>query len=390
MSVALPMYTDALGKHKLCGQDYSVGDPYFVLLYTAFWFIAFFGALIIIAKLLNPKFPLHSTVGFWMRCFIGLLNSLNGIFVVFASLPSRTPAFLQPLLSTVVIPFTVIFRFIILRKKVSVPRLICCLAVVVGLIISAEPVIFNIDGGNEGGSTEKSSSAKKAIWSAVFAFGFVPLAISNVVQEMTVKTTKEGDRDEKKAKDDVNTLVFMLWIQIWTFIFLGIAFWIDFIPEFGMYSHPDEFGDMMSDGMKCMFGAGPSPSKIANCTMMPDNPLYNPDPHCTMPNGRCWLFIVFYCLANLFSLMLIKYADGAIYLVIVNALVNPISGVFWTLFALRGRDSKFYWAPTFNAATIYVLAGLAMMVPAVVIYNMLGRKEKQAQREPSGERGGVN
>jgi hypothetical protein len=47
---------------------------------------------------------------------LGLFTALNGILVVFASPPNRTPGYLQGILSTTSIPFTIICRIIFLRK----------------------------------------------------------------------------------------------------------------------------------------------------------------------------------------------------------------------------------------------------------------------------------
>lgn len=53
----------------------------------------------------------------WRVYFImGLFTTLNGVCIVFASPPSRTAPYLQGVLSTMIIPFTVLCRLLILRK----------------------------------------------------------------------------------------------------------------------------------------------------------------------------------------------------------------------------------------------------------------------------------
>ena len=99
-------------------------DEYPVIFFTAIWFPVFFFGLVFLQKFIAPNsIQWRSILGTWrnvpVNLFVGLLNCLNGILVVYASDPQRTSPSLQALLSTSVIPFTVICRYIFLRKGKS-------------------------------------------------------------------------------------------------------------------------------------------------------------------------------------------------------------------------------------------------------------------------------
>ena len=391
MTVTLPMFSSSLESHVICNTTVAVGDVYFLLTFTAFWFILFFGFLIVIAWLLNPAFPIHSSVRHRDRCILGFLNAINGILIVFSSPEDRTPAFLQPLLSTIIIPFTVLASFVLLRKREGIPRLICCLAVVIGLIISTEPVIFNLDGQGSSGAVH-TKPIVKFVWSCVFMLGFVPLAINNVFEEKIVKRAANSEKLKmskggEAGDKDVNSLLLMFWINLWTFVVFGLMFWTDFIPVFGTVNGFTEFKEHMNDGFSCMTGHAHPPTHYyhnvsVNCSSSIGTDRYNPDPTCQLPLQYCWLFILFYCLANLFSLMLIKYASGAVYLVVVQGLITPLGAIFFYLFPID-KDARVHWKPVYyKTASTFTMMGLLIMVPAVIAYNVIGiytSKQKKAK-----------
>ena len=78
----------------------------------------------------------------------------------------------------------------------------------------------------------------------------------------------------------------------------------------------------------------------------------------------------------MFNLLLIKYTDGAVYSVIVQALVTPLATIFWTLFK---AEPTFTWFPVFDQNTVYVLGGLAIMMPSVVMYTVFSGDAEQSQ-----------
>nr|XP_054750621.1 uncharacterized protein LOC129256445 [Lytechinus pictus] len=343
MAITLPLFSASMVTE-------SSTDEYPVLFFTALWFPIFFLGLVAINKLIDPEMSLKSTVSHRVMAMVGGMNSLNGLLVVYASDPERTSPQLQAILGTSVIPFTVISRYIILRKGVSRARLVCTGIVLIGLFISLEPVIFSIDqpdsgSGGGGGGGGHGTSVAQVLWPFVFALGFLPLGILNTLIERELK------------RDQTQSLVFQTWVQFYSTIIICLLFWTDFIPGFGAASNPSEFWDNLKHGFNCMYGQNPTCS---------DAVLY------------AILFIISYCLANLFIFLLVRFAEGAVYLVIVQALVTPLGAIFWTLF---NPDPSFHWKPVFNLATAFVLGGLVIMVPAVVFYNYFGNREAKEEEK---------
>ena len=108
-TIALPAYTSAVTN--------SGSDPFSVALIAGFWFQWFLLLVALIYKVfIDFSMNLLPTTEWKIMLLIGFLNGVAGIPLVFASDPKRTPPYLQSLLSTLVIPYTVIFRYLILRK----------------------------------------------------------------------------------------------------------------------------------------------------------------------------------------------------------------------------------------------------------------------------------
>lgn len=82
--------------------------------------------------------------------------------------------------------------------------------------------------------------------------------------------------------------------------------------------------------------------------------------------GIYWAAIVFYCSSKLLSLLLIRYTDGANYLVIIQALATPIVAIFWTLFSYK---DGFHWQPHFTLSTGFIFFGMLIIIPCIIFYN---------------------
>ena len=80
--------------------------------------------------------------------------------------------------------------------------------------------------------------------------------------------------------------------------------------------------------------------------------------------------------ANFCSLLLTRYAEGAIYTSIISALATPMGALFWSVFS----SEPFQYNPQFTVQTAYTLAGLTLMVPGTIIYNYFSFKEEKEDR----------
>ena len=116
-----------------------------------------------------------------------------------------------------------------------------------------------------------------------------------------------------------------------------------------------ELGEHIRKGMACQFGF---------------------DSSCGDVVLRAVLFIFFYTTGNLIALLLVKYAEGAIYMVVVRALVTPLGSLFWTVFQ---AEPFFAWHPTFTITTGFILGGLAVMMPAVVMYSIFSVQDQKEE-----------
>ncbi|ETO12455.1 hypothetical protein RFI_24920 [Reticulomyxa filosa] len=74
---------------------------------------------------------------------VGTCNGLNGFFLVFAA--SVTAPFLQAILGTFQIFWTILFRFIILRKLPNVRQTLYAVGVFCGLFLASVPSVFGLD-----------------------------------------------------------------------------------------------------------------------------------------------------------------------------------------------------------------------------------------------------
>ena len=372
----MPIAADSFQKHVACDKPRKVGNVYFFVFNGGVTIAIFVGVMVLLARCFSKGFSLRCGASHRVRVMCGMLIAIGGTVGVFSSLPERVPVFIQPLLGVTGLPLTVLFRYLILKKKVSVPRLICIFASLVGIVIATEPVIFKM---NADSSVHNSPSharpVNQVLWILVSFLSGIPYAIMVVLLEGTLQSQKSTK--ESTAKEDVDSLLFNFWVNVWAAVGIGMLFWMDFIPWFGQSKNFSEFASSMKAGYGCLFGAPPSPYSYPDCTLAYLNStakpadMFNPDPHCTVPTVKFYFQIFCTAVASPLSFLVVKYTDGAIFFVLVQTLCTPLSTVFWFLVHLNS-SSHLYWEPAFNEGSAYVLAGLAVLFPAVAIYNYLG------------------
>ncbi|XP_025080173.1 LOW QUALITY PROTEIN: uncharacterized protein LOC112555845 [Pomacea canaliculata] len=326
------------------------GNVFTVLLYSALWFPLVFAVLALAAEgrtlkkvTVDKSLSLAPTSTWRVYCIMGLTMGLNGLIVVFASPPSRTAPYLQGLLSTSLIPFTVLSRFLLLRKGISLRRLGCTIAVLIGIFITVEPQIWSLPGSDDNSSSGESK-VDRIVWPIIFAVGFLPAAVNVVICERELQKTQ------------AQSLSFMTWCQVFQLFTLLPLFWMDFIPFFGTSNSFDDFRHHLR-GFTCNFSSADDCRGLA---------------------AKNWLFILSYCLSNLFQFFLIQQTEGAVFTVVVQSLVTPMASLFWTFFKLDSSTLDLVWSPDFTETTVFTLGGLAIIVPAVILYNVFGRMDAKA------------
>ena len=109
INVSLPIYAGTM--------DVIGADAYVLLSQGVIWFVIIFVIMTqALHYLFDNRINLKPTGSFKILFVMGFLTTMNGVLVVYASPPNRTPPYLQGLLTTTSIPFTVICRIIWLRK----------------------------------------------------------------------------------------------------------------------------------------------------------------------------------------------------------------------------------------------------------------------------------
>ena len=81
------------------------------------------------------------------------------------------------------------------------------------------------------------------------------------------------------------------------------------------------------------------------------------------------IYITAYASTTMFSILLIRFAEGAVFTTVVLALVTPLSTLFWMLFQPM---PTLHFEPVFDLSMIFVIVGLLIMMPAVIMYAYLG------------------
>lgn len=339
-NVSLPLWVDSTNANT----SGPTVDSYFVLSFASLSFVIIFGLGTLLIRIMSPQELGETEKRFPHRLLflVGFCDALNGLLVVFASKGSRTPPYLQAILGNFIIPLTVLFRLLILRKKPTRLKLLCALVVFVGLFISLIPTIFpQVDPKAEKTKNE-AHGASRVLWPIIFMLGFVPAAVMNVLEERGVKMEIKESHGSKKG---INLVYFLFWTSLYQLLCVSLFFWADFLPWYGQVDNIKEFGKNWWYGIQCFFhGAG-----------------------CSSTSGiRGTMFILMYVVSYVGGANLLRHAEGATWLAIVTSLVTPLGFIFWTLFT----ESPFKWHPEGHVSTWFSTGALGLMVPAIFVYNM--------------------
>ncbi|KAL8571101.1 hypothetical protein ACOMHN_010562 [Nucella lapillus] len=328
------------------------GCPYAMILIVTLVSPVFFTILTaVIRYLCNGPVSLAPISPWWVTCFGGAMYTLTGLGISITGLPERTPSHLQGILVSMKIPYTVVIRILWLWKGLSPRRLVCTVILLIGVFISLEPRIWSLPGSKSQPlqqEEEESFAGSTVVWPVLFSLSYLPLAFVAVLCERELK------------KEDAQPLNFILWIQIFQVLTLLSFFWIDVFPYVGTAKSFGEVFDHIGREFSCHFSSEESCHGLAL---------------------KGWIYILSYCLSNLLQFLLIQRAEGAVFTMIVQSVVTPLSTLFWTFLRFDEASNRLSWGPEFTMTTGFTLLGLVIIVPAVVMYNVFSRwdaKEEQA------------
>ncbi|KAL9954562.1 hypothetical protein ACROYT_G042118 [Oculina patagonica] len=334
-NVSLPLWIHSINDKNSTAPTV---DSYFVLSFASLSFVVIFGLGTLFLHVFSPRDigQTERTFPHLLLFLVGLCNALNGVLTVFASNSSRTPLYLQAILGTLMIPLTILFRRLILRKKPTLKKLLCAVTVTVAPIVCLIPKFVPKLDLKHG----KQESGVHSVWPLVFTISFVMAAIMNVLEEKGVKMQNEMSRR------GVNLVYFLFWTSAYQLLCVGSLFWLDILPWYGNVDNIKEFGKKWWSGLQCFFGAA----------------------GCDATSGtRGTMFILMYVLSYVGGANLLRHAEGATWLAIVTSLVTPLGFIFWSLFS----EVPFKWQSDSHVGTAgFGVGTLLIMFPAILIYNM--------------------
>eukprot|EP00696_Hemimastix_kukwesjijk_P005681 gnl/Hemi2/17159_TR5709_c0_g1_i1.p1 gnl/Hemi2/17159_TR5709_c0_g1~~gnl/Hemi2/17159_TR5709_c0_g1_i1.p1 ORF type:complete len:417 (-),score=128.75 gnl/Hemi2/17159_TR5709_c0_g1_i1:105-1295(-) len=285
-NVGLPIFISTLG---------DVNDAFFVLFFCALSFVILFFSTLAFLHATTNEITYDRTNFPHLKLFmVGFFNALNGILIVYASPPQRTSPALQAILPNALVPFTVFFSKVILKKVYSTKSLIGACVVGLGIIISLIPVFTNMDG-----------LGSSVIWPLIFTFGVVPGAAMNVLEEAAFSDMKS-----------LHVVFLLAWTSFYQLISMAFLFWVDLLPGFGSSSNFNDFWNNLSYGFSCFF----------NTT---DRVVVDAD--CSSAGWKGMIFIMAYVGTYYYGGLLMKYAS-ANFQVFAQMCVTPLSVLFWFFF----------------------------------------------------------
>ena len=115
-----------------------------------------------------------------------------------------------------------------------------------------------------------------------------------------------------------------------------------------------QFKEHLTNGAKCMYGQATSLCESSTAAYY-------------------WMFIISYCLANMMYFLLIRFADGAVYLVITLSASVPFGSL---IFALIQTDPKFHWD---NTVWCRIVGEIIIIIAVGVFYRFSERSERESR-----------
>eukprot|EP01012_Entosiphon_sulcatum_P055583 TRINITY_DN7778_c0_g1_i1.p1 TRINITY_DN7778_c0_g1~~TRINITY_DN7778_c0_g1_i1.p1 ORF type:complete len:432 (-),score=54.76 TRINITY_DN7778_c0_g1_i1:786-2048(-) len=316
-------------------------DPYALALFPNFVFATVFGLWntfisFCTAELstIESDFP-HSNV-----FLTGVCNGVSTVLYACASLPRRTSPVLQPLLTNITLPVTVVLRFILLDKPATNQQLWAISVCIIGVVVSSLPGFLGVTGA----AHQTFIDPARLVWSLCFLFAGVPVAIQLVAEEEILQTqgsvpTWRGNR----TKRYLNSVWFLFWNSFYSLLTVVALVWLDFIPGFGKLVSMESFSGAMRSALFCFTGR-------EKCNVFP------------VVSFIAYMSIE--TLASVSTVLLLRYAEGATWVAMLSALKAPLASVTWLLFSA----DPFEWQPNFANDSTLLFVGIAVILISLVVY----------------------
>ncbi len=351
-------------------------SPYGILMVNTIFFPAIFGLLLVFYAAFRRDWGVlllsdnASQRSLWMRgseaqtlALTGLFNALNGIFIVYASPPSRTPPLIQAVLQNAGVIFSVPFSIWWLGdKKAYCSRypLLAALLVALSVVVSILPTIL------EGNAGDDLNGASSAAWCFIYIAGLIPAAAYNVLQQRYLIQSGALEVSASVSKIVKASLRMLFYSCLWMLVFMVLLFWTDLLPWFGSsspaaaaaageaagaaspISQLSYFIQQTTFSIACSFGGG---GAVGDGSAYPDLGLPT--------SGACGTLIPVYAYGFVFSYT-ISYLSGAAlnresstYTMLSFVLVTLMTSAVWYI---PGTNPNPQNTPVWSVATSIALS----------------------------------
>jgi len=355
---------------SLCFKSigYTLGPyPYFILIAVSSAFVPIFFGIVLYIDLFSGGFVEAQTSWKFKRHFgvIGVLNALNGIFIIFAN--PYVSGVLQTMLSQVTsplialkmyfttfninhifiqlfyfvyhqasIPFTMGLSVIMIGSRFQILEYTGAVVIFIGLLVMIAPSIHNSRELGEGTDLK---------WAAVFLFGQIPAALGSVYQESAFKESK------------CNVVYMMAWSSLAQALVLLCAAPINLIS--GVDSSTEPFFQGIASAARCTTGLTPG---------------------CEEAGWLLSLCILTMLLTNALQAYVVKLGSAALSVLIVT-LVTPMSAIAFTLPFIMGSHTETPSWTTWLALGLLLLGVALFRAPTF----LEGVEEAGSVMQPSPE-----
>jgi len=355
-TVSLPLWVGSFLEpgHGMDPKFFS--GPYVILFFTSLALALAFGVLAVItyfAAKRPPPLPLSENWGLLFG--VALSMALNGLFLVYASPPDRTPEILQAILLNTGFLWSIPASKLLVEEKsrykfCQPAPLVAVGCVVWGTVISMIPLIISV----WNSTAPIFSTSGQFLWTVVFLISVAPAAISNVFQEKILRR-----REGCEGKNDFfDIIVLNFWGTLIQFFILVALFWLDIIPGFGFSTTP---GHTAKENLHQFFTD------------------FNATAHCFFSPMECantlWLGFIFFLsffIQNMVGSAL--SAESANYVNIAMTLATPVCTLFWIVFPVLNTSP--IPAPLWST-----LPALFLLVIGSILWKVWEKKEQERVAE---------
>ena len=261
----------------------------------------------------------------------GVCNALNGILIVYASSPTKTPPLIQAILQNCGVLFSVPFSKLALRdsKVYCAPEPLRAAGVVVAsVVVSLLPTVLALAGSSSGSSSSSTHSSDASLtgwstlaWVLVYTAGLAPNALLNILQQLYfirvgALTPGAASSSHSHMRGTLRALMFS---NLWQPITYAALFWVDLLPWFGYSASLGDFAQGTSFSLACSIG-GPAlagSSDIAGRICAPATPLW------------AWAFLASYILAYFGGAQLNR--ESATFNMLCLVIVTASTALVWLI-----------------------------------------------------------